>query len=423
MAAFRRTLFVTLITVCVFSALAAEIHEVVKSGNTNQFKAILVADPSAVNQQDSDGNTPLHLAVRANNVAILRIAMGFSPDLSIKDKAGMTALKMAQGYGRNDFVQVFQATAATGEQTAPAQSGEVNTNTAAVLTGASSVNVHSKELTGISRAKLLPDGRVLLTHSQGLETAQLDELPTEFLASWGISASDKEATEERSAQAKAAAKASDLEQRQRLLKFVESLSGMGGSADFNRAMMLNNVFRVSDIEYNRPYGAVYTSLRGHSVMHDINSIIEVRVTKINTRNKVTVYVFIVGTNIIRITIDAPMKQTRTFSNVQSKMEDVTAICDYLDGVDSGSDRISHWARLNISSELLSHNGLNWNHAVFGTIHGVNMVHVSPIEGCVDINSYINLFTAQYASLYESYVLKVHPRQLDPWARYYLDVGL
>ena len=106
--ALKQAFFLAVIAVLTCAARAGEIHEAAKAGDTNKFRALLSADPSAVNQQDSDGNTAIHVAIRANNRAIVELSLAFNPDLQIKNNSGWTPLKLAQGYGRTEVVTLLE---------------------------------------------------------------------------------------------------------------------------------------------------------------------------------------------------------------------------------------------------------------------------------------------------------------------------
>ena len=111
----KAVVLLTCIALWTFEVPGGEIHDAASTGDTNKFKALLVAEPSAVNQQDADGNTPLHLAIRANNQGIVEIALQFKPTLQLANKAGLTPLKLAKGYGRTELVKLLTDNGVTGE--------------------------------------------------------------------------------------------------------------------------------------------------------------------------------------------------------------------------------------------------------------------------------------------------------------------
>lgn len=101
-------MWVSLITLWTFTVTAGEVHDAAIKGDTNTLAALLLAYPTKVNEQDSDGNTPLHLAVRANSKETVEVALQFKPNLELVNKSRMTALKLAKGYGRTELVALIE---------------------------------------------------------------------------------------------------------------------------------------------------------------------------------------------------------------------------------------------------------------------------------------------------------------------------
>lgn len=60
---------------------------------------ILVASGASVNAQDANGDTPLHVAVTAGDVARVQALLVQHADTQIANKHGMTALQLARQYG------------------------------------------------------------------------------------------------------------------------------------------------------------------------------------------------------------------------------------------------------------------------------------------------------------------------------------
>jgi ankyrin repeat protein len=70
---------------CTSSAFAGPIHDAARKGDVKKVKEILASDPKAVNEQDNNGDTPLHQAALhgQSNVAEALIAAG--ADVNVKN--------------------------------------------------------------------------------------------------------------------------------------------------------------------------------------------------------------------------------------------------------------------------------------------------------------------------------------------------
>lgn len=52
--------------------------------------------------------------------------------------------------------------------------------------GWQSVEFHGQQFTGVTKVKVLPDFRILITHDKGLASGKFEDFPPDFLSSWGI---------------------------------------------------------------------------------------------------------------------------------------------------------------------------------------------------------------------------------------------
>jgi len=80
--------------------LAAEIHTAARTGELQQVQSILATTPAALDQMDSQGQTPLHQAIIGNHGDIARYLVASGAALDEKDRQGRTPLYIALDRGR-----------------------------------------------------------------------------------------------------------------------------------------------------------------------------------------------------------------------------------------------------------------------------------------------------------------------------------
>jgi uncharacterized protein len=90
-------------------ARAAAIHDAVRSGNANAVRAILAATPSALNEQDANGETPLFIAADLGREAIVEILLNAGASPVAKTAKGSTPFIVATYRGYVKIVSMFIA--------------------------------------------------------------------------------------------------------------------------------------------------------------------------------------------------------------------------------------------------------------------------------------------------------------------------
>lgn len=78
----------------------------VKNNNLPMVRLLLRASPD-VNRKNADGNTPLHSAVVMDYIDIARVLLTAEPDLGIYNREGMTALAVAAIEGREEMSRLL----------------------------------------------------------------------------------------------------------------------------------------------------------------------------------------------------------------------------------------------------------------------------------------------------------------------------
>jgi len=73
------------------------------SGNLDYIKSIISENPGRINQKDKDGNSFLHLAVRAGNADMVKFLVSKGADVNMKDNYGQTPLQIS---AHSDNVEV-----------------------------------------------------------------------------------------------------------------------------------------------------------------------------------------------------------------------------------------------------------------------------------------------------------------------------
>jgi len=78
-----------------------EIHDAAKSGDLEQVKALLKADPNLVFIQDNSGWTALHFGARNGHKDVVELLLANKADVNAKTKIGMTPLQVALAFSSN----------------------------------------------------------------------------------------------------------------------------------------------------------------------------------------------------------------------------------------------------------------------------------------------------------------------------------
>jgi ankyrin repeat protein len=91
----RYTLLGSLIILIILTGCAGTEKKAALSGNLDYIKNIISENPGRINEKDKDGNSFLHLAVRAGNAAIVKFLASKGANVNIKDIYGQTPLQIA----------------------------------------------------------------------------------------------------------------------------------------------------------------------------------------------------------------------------------------------------------------------------------------------------------------------------------------
>jgi ankyrin repeat protein len=91
----RYILFGSLIFCIILTGCAGTEKKAASSGNLDYIKNIISENPGRINEKDKDGNSFLHLAVRAGNADIVKFLVSKGADVNIKDNYDQTPLQIA----------------------------------------------------------------------------------------------------------------------------------------------------------------------------------------------------------------------------------------------------------------------------------------------------------------------------------------
>lgn len=86
---------------------ASQIHSASQEGEIMTVQRLLQADPELVNSTDSDGSTPLHLAVYSGQEDVAKFLLAHGSNTDGTTNAGWTPLIVASGRGHNGLVQLL----------------------------------------------------------------------------------------------------------------------------------------------------------------------------------------------------------------------------------------------------------------------------------------------------------------------------
>lgn len=85
------------------------LHAAVKRGNLNELKAVLESNPATLNSKDSDGATPLHLAVAVSHrsIDVTQFLISSGADINVKGTSGNTPLHYTAWLGLAGMAQIL----------------------------------------------------------------------------------------------------------------------------------------------------------------------------------------------------------------------------------------------------------------------------------------------------------------------------
>jgi len=86
---------------------SAGIHDIIKKGDVNKLKDLLVQDKTLVNLKDTRGNAPLHYAVQINNSKVAVLLLKNGADINVRDINGVTPLHYAAFMGYKNIVKLL----------------------------------------------------------------------------------------------------------------------------------------------------------------------------------------------------------------------------------------------------------------------------------------------------------------------------
>ena len=90
-------------------AFCGEIHDAAKAGDLVKVKALLNANPDLVNNNDTNGWTPLELAAANNREDVVKLLLASKADVNAQDNVGLTPLHCAVNNGYTNVVVVLLA--------------------------------------------------------------------------------------------------------------------------------------------------------------------------------------------------------------------------------------------------------------------------------------------------------------------------
>ena len=89
--------------------LSGDLHKAAQSGNADEVRTVLEADPELVSSIDINTNTPLHLAVVSHHENIVKLLLAYNADVNAKDKSGETPLDLAAERDQTNIAKVLLA--------------------------------------------------------------------------------------------------------------------------------------------------------------------------------------------------------------------------------------------------------------------------------------------------------------------------
>jgi ankyrin repeat protein len=88
------------VTVACEPVKRADLHEAVRAGDAAKTRQLLAETPALVDERDTLGDTPLHLAAQTGNLELAELLLAAKADVNANAKAGWTALHWA-AHGNN----------------------------------------------------------------------------------------------------------------------------------------------------------------------------------------------------------------------------------------------------------------------------------------------------------------------------------
>jgi len=76
------------------------LHHAIRTETTPHIVELLLRNGASINQQNEDLDTPLHLAIQLRNTPLIRALLHFRPNITLKNKAGNSAKKLAEKTSR-----------------------------------------------------------------------------------------------------------------------------------------------------------------------------------------------------------------------------------------------------------------------------------------------------------------------------------
>lgn len=82
-----------------------ELHNAIRNSNMDMLKYFLKTSVNSINEKDDFGYTPIHLAVRKNDIEVVKLILEYKPQLDTQDKFGDTPLIDA---ARNNNMEIVK---------------------------------------------------------------------------------------------------------------------------------------------------------------------------------------------------------------------------------------------------------------------------------------------------------------------------
>ncbi|UCC43765.1 MAG: ankyrin repeat domain-containing protein [Candidatus Zixiibacteriota bacterium] len=98
------------------SLLAAEIHEVARTGDIERLQSIITANPDQISAADEGGSLPLHIASLNGHLEAVKLLIASGADVGAGDGDNSSALNCAASRGHLDIVKFLVAKGATVEE-------------------------------------------------------------------------------------------------------------------------------------------------------------------------------------------------------------------------------------------------------------------------------------------------------------------
>ena len=100
-------LFATLFTTVALATQPPEISKAAGDGDANTVATLLDKNPSLIEKQDGEGNTPLFYAVAAGRDQVVKLLLSKGAKVTAKDTKGTTPLHIAAVYDRGQIAEIL----------------------------------------------------------------------------------------------------------------------------------------------------------------------------------------------------------------------------------------------------------------------------------------------------------------------------